>query len=1291
MCQHTNTSLPAATATTVPDPIGGVDLCAPHEDKRGSECNKNPKPKDVTPTSTLSDDKSLIAVRTFAGLCLMSGPKPGLKVGTWAKCQGRALRQIRRLGHARQKAKGAAAPPRWACLLFDVCEIVTHTRKPALWSLCVSTAQRYLASLDSRRVSLPQDDDAALDLSNDSYTIAAASKAEVYRPLVVDKVALPDPGTQAVDLASKLEWPFNILFSDEVLLRCRRTDEELAALGPSPKGHVAMEKGESYGQLLLRLEACGMIKLLTAAEAPPGPTNGLFGVLKGIDRIRLILDGQPGNHQWCQVKLQQEYLKIIASDPTRAAAAGLDQRLMPIPDAGDFVEAPPGAHSIGESDFASYFYTLLQLPLMTGSQRLPAVSGLDINRGSITYIPVMQVMSMGSWISAQLAQIIHRQVMRRQVDNPLFLVKPEDQSVARRELFASLGSDDFVAIKDLPQDLINEYDKCGHPGLGKLPQDLQVPRKAFLLEAMPNPSAKEATVEVHTLCFTAGQQMAFAIEEAKLRRKSTGREQHVALCSLFIDDNASLYYGANVTGGRAADDNWDSTTANLHHLLSIAASAEYGLKQAYDKLKWPDSTPGKALGIDYRFMGDGRLEFQVNAKKRQRTSNHLAAIAHSKERYVAEDLLDSVLGNYVWQALCRRPFLSALRVVYKARHSPNRPPGKILLTDALRTELLIASLLGPVLWTETVGTSPMLTTYDASGAGEHGNGGYGVAYRKGLTSLAAAELRYSLGGQLGKLVAYREENPGQPPADRVALQGAHLEAAARASSLLSHDWKAAKGPWMPAQRGQFRVAPDFIAIGEIVTGAMAAKTATRLKEHLNLRHVIGGDNTVASTCLHKGRSSTPDLNNACRRVAVLGYCKGSYFSWFWMPSKTNPADGPSRWWLDDPREGIRRDRHGRIRQSPPNRQRKEWVRDLTMDGDVHPHPGPPRRKTRHRYEGARHMVEDDEEALMAKVGESFLHAKSVSGLTRTHYLDAYSGLRCFIDERCNNYNSMADCLVGYVSYFHRHGLPKGTAKSALTCVNWLDPEVKARGTLTLAWKAISGWDETVPVQNRLPIAKEICDLLALTLMKETRRTKNPEPYHVGVAMLFCFDTYMRMSATAQLRVRDISLPGDLGTFSQTHGLVHSLHQPRRAGGGTEEPRRNKKKRNQGITLDNHDILLIMSAFVKGRSPSDKLFDVTNTAKFTKWLKWAQAQVGFDEPIYTWHGLRGGGATHDFHNKLRTFFDVKTRGDWEDDKTCKRYLNQGQALMIAERLPQKVHDWFADDKNKARRRLLRIFT
>ena len=159
--------------------------------------------------------------------------------------------------------------------------------------------------------------------------------------------------------------------------------------------------------------------------------------------------------------------------------------------------------------------------------------------------------------------------------------------------------------------------------------------------------------------------------------------------------------------------------------------------------------------------------------------------------------------------------------------------------------------------------------------------------------------------------------------------------------------------------------------------------------------------------------------------------------------------------------------------------------------------------------------------------------------------------------------------------------------SALSALAWLDPEVKAKGSLKLAWKHMSGWSEVVPTQNRIPVTKEICELFALKLIQEARRTGDNEPYHVGVALLFGFDTEMRKTATAQLLVEDISLPGDLGNFSRTRGLVHSKHAP---GLGEDDlpARRNKKRRNRGVTLDNNDMIAILRKFVHGRDGSEKL-------------------------------------------------------------------------------------------------------
>ena len=61
---------------------------------------------------------------------------------------------------------------------------------------------------------------------------------------------------------------------------------------------------------------------------------------------------------------------------------------------------------------------------------------------------------------------------------------------------------------------------------------------------------------------------------------------------------------------------------------------------------------------------------------------------------------------------------------------------------------------------------------------------------------------------------------------------------------------------------------------------------------------IGGDNTASLNALRKGRSSVRDINAVCRRVACIAFITKTSVNWFWLPSLSNPADGPSRWWYD---------------------------------------------------------------------------------------------------------------------------------------------------------------------------------------------------------------------------------------------------------------------------------------------------------------------------------------------------------------------------------------------------------
>ena len=181
-----------------------------------------------------------------------------------------------------------------------------------------------------------------------------------------------------------------------------------------------------------------MLVLYPKRKAPPGPTNGMFAVVKGVDKLRLILNGQRGNYEWDQAMFQTIYEEIIATDPMRAEALGLSARLMLIPNPATLVQLPDGADEVGGSDFASYFYSLLQLKEMVGSQKLPDVDGAAIGLSAGTYTPCMRVMSMGNWLSACLAQLIHRHVMLRLTRSPVVLLQPNGQSNARRMAYQRL-------------------------------------------------------------------------------------------------------------------------------------------------------------------------------------------------------------------------------------------------------------------------------------------------------------------------------------------------------------------------------------------------------------------------------------------------------------------------------------------------------------------------------------------------------------------------------------------------------------------------------------------------------------------------------------------------------------------------------------------------------------------------------------------------------------------------------------------------------------------------------------
>jgi hypothetical protein len=88
--------------------------------------------------------------------------------------------------------------------------------------------------------------------------------------------------------------------------------------------------------------------------------------------------------------------------------------------------------------------------------------------------------------------------------------------------------------------------------------------------------------------------------------------------------------------------------------------------------------------------------------------------------------------------------------------------------------------------------------------------------------------------------------------------------------------------------------PDIIAILEMQALLLAVTWLVNNRKTRDVRQIFLIDSTAVLGCLIKGRSSCQRLNHLCRRICALLTVCNVIPIWLWVPSESNPADGPSR-------------------------------------------------------------------------------------------------------------------------------------------------------------------------------------------------------------------------------------------------------------------------------------------------------------------------------------------------------------------------------------------------------------
>lgn len=106
-------------------------------------------------------------------------------------------------------------------------------------------------------------------------------------------------------------------------------------------------------------------------------------------------------------------------------------------------------------------------------------------------------------------------------------------------------------------------------------------------------------------------------------------------------------------------------------------------------------------------------------------------------------------------------------------------------------------------------------------------------------------------------------------------------------------WYHIGAPWSPAH----------ITLGEADAVVWCAEDRLRRVSDDNNRFIHPLDSAACVAAFSKGRSSSLQINQRCRKVGAISIAGGHDVFYPWVPSEENPADTPSRWFETKPGAG----------------------------------------------------------------------------------------------------------------------------------------------------------------------------------------------------------------------------------------------------------------------------------------------------------------------------------------------------------------------------------------------------
>ncbi len=267
--------------------------------------------------------------------------------------------------------------------------------------------------------------------------------------------------------------------------------------------------------------------------------------------------------------------------------------------------------------------------------------------------------------------------------------------------------------------------------------------------------------------------------------------------------------------------------------------------------------------------------------------------------------------------------------------------------------------------------------------------------------------------------------------------------------------------------------------------------------------------------------------------------------------------------------------------------------------------------------------------------------------TRVRYDDAFTPFLAWANMYhpfpLTSYEELDDLLVMFFEHMFDENPARGARQK---CVNLRSAVIlkwpRSKHVLLASAKALTGWSNEVPPQQRPPCPYP----LALLLVNSYQKERNLQ---MATLSLLAFDCFLRISEVLGITRADITLP------SPVHpGAIRLPHT--------------KTGENQSVLLRHPTATALLRLLLSTvpTSPSSKIFTLT-PQQVNGHLKRVVQLLNINVHI-TAHSFRHGGASHDLIKGIK-LEDIMSRGRWAACRSVEHYLQAGRALSLTVSIPE----------------------